>query len=344
MSPFFPNMDFCPTHGHGREGCDGPGFVCWCGGNCGGPGFGCGCCGCGCGCCGRGGGCGGKCGCGWYDECFLMLGKVIDDTNLAPNCSCRCRCCICGGWCGSNCRCVRCGNVCIDNCRWGDCCCRAPGGRICIHKVDANDRTMPLACAEFELQDSNCMPCAIGCTDANGNVCFSGLRNGTYFLREVTPPAGYQLNQDVTSVTLTPFENQIFLEIADTPIVPATGSITVMARAVNNGGAPLSGLRIGLMNASAGTVATATTDATGTARFAGIPFGTYTVNALDTPAGSTTPGPIQVTVSADSPHPVIAIDFAPLLPPNMAPNMAPLMPPNMSPLMPPRMSPSIRMP
>jgi len=177
--------------------------------------------------------------------------------------------------------------------------------------VDVNDRT-PLACAEFQLQDANCMPCAMGCTDANGNLCFSGLRNGTYYLCEVCPPPGYQLNQDVTSITLTPFENQVFLEITDTPIAPAAGSVTVIARAAN-GGMPFPGLRISLANAGTGIVNTAITDATGTARFTGVAFGTYAVSALDTPQGYAPPGPIQVTVSADSPHPVIAIDFMQLL-------------------------------
>jgi len=177
---------------------------------------------------------------------------------------------------------------------------------------------MGLACAEFQLLDSDCMPCALGCTDAEGRLCFNGLRNGTYHLCEINPPSGYQRNEDVTSITLSAFENQVFLEIANTPSSAATGSITVMARSASVMRAtPLPGIKLGLFNASMGPMGTAVTDATGTAKFTGIPFATYTVDVVEQPVGIVTPGPVQVTVSADSPNPVIAMDFAPLVPTQM---------------------------
>jgi len=212
---------------------------------------------------------------------------------------------------------VQCGNICPDNCAYGDCCCRQPTGRICIHKVDVTDHSISLPCAEFALQDSNCVPCAMGCTDENGFLCFNGLRNGTYHLCEINPPCGYQRNEDVTTITLTPFENQVFLQIENTPCKTAKGSVTVMARVIDNGVTPLPGITIALFNASRGPVATAVTDGMGTARFTDIPFGTYSVDVLKPPLGLVVPGPVQVTLSADAPDPVIALDFTQLVSPTM---------------------------
>jgi len=157
----------------------------------------------------------------------------------------------------------------------------------------------------------------MGGTDMNGNVCFEGLANGTYYLCEMCPPTGYQPNKDVTTVTLTTFENQVFLEIANTPCTPsAQGSISVTAR-MNDTLMPVRAVTMSLTNASMGTVATATTDANGMLKFTGLPYATYYVNVTEQPMGITTPEPVQVTVSPDAPNPDITMYFAQLVSPVM---------------------------
>jgi len=179
--------------------------------------------------------------------------------------------------------------------------------------MDVNDRR-PLACAEFLLQDANGMSLALGATDVNGNLCFSCLPNGTYYLCEVCPPPGYQANQDFTSITLSTFENQIFLEITNTPCPVAEAGITVMAR-MQDTMAPLPGVTMSLTSVGARAMATATTDANGKLQFTGLAYGTYQIDVVEQPMGIVAPGPVQVTVSPDNPNPVITMDFTPLVSP-----------------------------
>ncbi len=281
-----------------------------------------GCCGC---CCGNS-----------RDDCYMQLGTVIDDCNLARNCSCNYRCCICGGWCGADCICTRCGNPCIDNCDRCDeqmgcgcgCGCGCGGrrdcgcagndvcgcrrrGLICLHKVAANNTALALAGAEFELQKLDGTVLNTGTTDANGDLCFHNLRNGTYVLRETAAPAGYQLNPSYVTVELTPCDHREFLEITNTPIA---GMVSILAADAANPAITFPGITVRLNNLAMQTIATAITDANGIAAFANVPFGTYTAIPVNSPAGYTLPGiPTTVTVSAATPSPSATIGFMPLV-------------------------------
>ncbi len=89
-----------------------------------------------------------------------------------------------------------------------------------VHKVDANDITKDLAGAEFSVKDSNnkvvgkytynkdgqviLLPGTNGTTDSKGNVTFTGLKEGNYFITEEKAPAGYSILKKPVEVTITP--------------------------------------------------------------------------------------------------------------------------------------------
>jgi len=173
---------------------------------------------------------------------------------------------------------------------------------------------VPLPCAVFQLQDAKCRCCGIGVTDDDGIVCFECLRNGTYFLREIQAPAGYQLNPDVTTITLTPFENQIFLEITNGGEY-GSGSITVTAREYGKGIVLIPGVKFQLVNSMGTAYGTLVTDADGRATFANLPFDTYTLYVLEAPLGLEIPPPTQVTISQEIPSIAMGVTFNPLVAP-----------------------------
>lgn len=89
-----------------------------------------------------------------------------------------------------------------------------------VHKVDANDITKDLAGAEFSVKDSNnnivgkytynkdgqvvLLNGTKGITDNKGNVTFTGLKEGNYFITEEKAPAGYSILKKPVEVTIKP--------------------------------------------------------------------------------------------------------------------------------------------
>ncbi len=310
MSQFPYNIGF-PSGGFGNTG--------GCGG-CGNYGGGCGNC---------GGGCGG-CNNAWtffQDECYLPLGSMIDDRNMARNCSCNFRCCICGGWCAANGRCTRCENICIDNCERNRCCgcnqgcgcgcgcnqgcgpavCRNRG-TICLRKVSATQPTLGLAGATFELSGNTTNVIQSGTTNANGDLCFTHLPLDTYTLREIVAPPGYQINTTQPTIQVTPAMPNPTLEIHNQPIAAATGTVSVLA--VGAGGVSISGVTVALQTSSGQTIATQITSANGMAVFSGVALGTYMLVPTQFPIGITpTNSPVPVSITSGALNPSAQITF-----------------------------------
>ena len=167
-------------------------------------------------------------------------------------------------------------------------------GALRITKTDVVDGA-PLDGAVFELL-WNSTVVASGTTDDAGDLTFTGLAPGTWTLREQTAPQGYLLDVTPHSVTV-PDGGTATLgltnERALRPVrVTKTDSLT---------GAVLEGAVFEIRQ-GATVIATLTTNASGVAQSAPLPFGNYTLVETVAPANhmlDDTPYPF--TINASSP-------------------------------------------
>ena len=106
-----------------------------------------------------------------------------------------------------------------------------------VVKVDANNTETKLAGATFTLYDADGNEKAVVAdTDNDGLVTFTGLKAGTYTVKETVAPAGYNINSSDFVVTISTsgvitYGNDTItkLTVADTPIVlPQTGGMGTM--------------------------------------------------------------------------------------------------------------------
>lgn len=122
---------------------------------------------------------------------------------------------------------------------------------LTVIKVDANDKTKKLEGAGFTLYTDNaCTSVATNgaevTTGSDGTATFTGLKAGTYYLKETTAPAGYNINSTVYKVnisdngTVTNANGETItqVEVGDTPLLtPNTGGMGTMMFTI--GGAAL---------------------------------------------------------------------------------------------------------
>ena len=105
-----------------------------------------------------------------------------------------------------------------------------------VEKVDATDTTKKLSGASFTLYNADNAVVKTLTTDSTGTVTFTGLKAGTYTVKETAAPAGYSINSDTFTVVISADgvvtfagEEISVLTVEDTPIVlPATGGMGTM--------------------------------------------------------------------------------------------------------------------
>lgn len=95
-------------------------------------------------------------------------------------------------------------------------------GSITIEKV--NDSDKPLSGAVFTLYDNEGEVVAEKTTDDTGRVTFTDLPNGTYVLKETTPPAGYLRREDAVIFNISTDEKDVLYEFKNEHENPETGA------------------------------------------------------------------------------------------------------------------------
>ena len=136
----------------------------------------------------------------------------------------------------------------------------------------------------------------------DGTATLSLEPDTDYYVVETTAPPGYQLNEDIIGFTTGDAGDTLEVDLTDNPI---TVEIAVAKRdsCTDDGsaqaGTTLEGAAFRLVDAN-GDSHTATTGSNGTATFAGIPLGAYTIYEVSAPDGYTiTSETISGTASAD---------------------------------------------
>ena len=163
---------------------------------------------------------------------------------------------------------------------------------------------------------------ATATSDANGLVTFTGLEAKDYVVKEITAPEGYQLSEEVITVSSSQLiastdqvldqgkvVNKPFTAIPPTPPVvekPELKLYTIQLHKVNPFYQSLAGAVFGLFEADGVTPvanpygegqATATSDANGLVSFVGFEAKDYVVKELTAPAGYQL-STVSITVSA----------------------------------------------
>lgn len=91
-----------------------------------------------------------------------------------------------------------------------------------FNKVDAKDSTKNLSGAQFDIYKDEAGKNKVGTTtesDEKGLVKFEGLAAGTYYLKEIKAPEGYQVRTDMIKFTI--------VDAATITKNPATGKVTI---------------------------------------------------------------------------------------------------------------------
>lgn len=173
-------------------------------------------------------------------------------------------------------------------------------GKITVRKSSANTG-ITAGNANYSLKgavygvwtDSSCSGAAYQTmtTNSSGVASVSGLPLGTYYVKEMTASPGYAVNASITACSLTASVTSCTVPSKETP---KTGAGTLQKHSGNtgitNGNAnySLEGAVYGIWTDSSCTgepYMTMTTDASGVAVAAGLPFGTYYAKEMTAPAG-----------------------------------------------------------
>lgn len=180
-------------------------------------------------------------------------------------------------------------------------------GSITVTKVDADNLSQKLSGAAFELLDTYGNPISDPVTTgADGTALFSGLRYGTYTVKEIKAPDGYQLSDTPYPCAISSNQQNISYTYSDPKM---TGTIRVVKS--DGKGTQLSGAEFTLYDSSGQAVQTATSGSNGVAAFTKVDLGDYTIRETAAPAAYLlSDRVVGVSVTSDNYATAQLIDFS----------------------------------
>jgi LPXTG-motif cell wall-anchored protein len=159
-------------------------------------------------------------------------------------------------------------------------------GSLTVTKVDQNNPSVKLKDAVFSLYrkvGNNEYLVNTLSTGQDGTLLFKNLKSGSYVLKEITAPYGYELAPSVSYPLMVTSQKPNVEQLV--PNKPISGSITVKKVGAANPAAALNGAVFELKAADGSTVGTGTTDVSGSYTFSNLPLGSYTLKETGAPSG-----------------------------------------------------------
>ncbi|QSZ27715.1 Ig-like domain-containing protein [Aceticella autotrophica] len=163
-------------------------------------------------------------------------------------------------------------------------------GSVTIIKVDSNDATKKLSGAVFQLLDQyGNVKATSAPTGSDGSICFNNLKfDIDYYVKEITPPTGYNLSPEVYKVHLdstgTNEQKNPTYNFKDYKI---TGNIEFYKKASD--GSPLKGAEFKLYKSTdanySNPLDTQISDESGLVKFGNVEYGSYLIKETKAPNG-----------------------------------------------------------
>lgn len=144
-------------------------------------------------------------------------------------------------------------------------------GNIAIWKGDGSNPGRMLEGAQYEVRDKDGLLYCTMTTDKDGYALSIDLPVGTYYVREVVPPAGFILSDEVIEVKITTDDkNTLVFERENTP------NHVVLKKTDLTTGKPIPDAIIKITNANGDVIFESETDLNGEIILMELPAGTYT--------------------------------------------------------------------
>ena len=157
-----------------------------------------------------------------------------------------------------------------------------PFGMIKVTKISEENK--PLSGATIGLYDSSDKLIQKGITGSDGEVTFSNLVLKNYRVKEISPPTGYELSEQVLSASLNSGKN-LELSLVNKKISAETTQGAIRIFKVDENSQPLPGAVFGIYNGEGLLLETGKSDAEGKIDFTGLKEGTYTIKEIQAPEG-----------------------------------------------------------
>ena len=168
-----------------------------------------------------------------------------------------------------------------------------------IRVIKTDEYGVPLPGVHFILTDAAGTKVNEGDTDKDGKVLFASLPLGTYFLKETSAPAGYELDDTPIQIDLTQNGELITKTITNSH---STGSVSIL-KTDSVTGAALAGAHFKLTDSSGAILKEGDTGSDGTLTFTGIPIGIYYLTETAAPNGyvlDSTPVTVEITTGGQT--------------------------------------------